>query len=628
MTEEKDQRVKDEDDNHLNQSIQKLESEGNIPDHDDDHGDDDNSDDEHAIDKTDYTAFSKEDFIVKAESLIHHHNIKEANDAYKKMRLLFDDLIKTEREALLKQFVAEGNEPRDFRPPVDELKNKFYQAYTRFLERRAEEKKLAEVEKAKNLNEKKAILQKIKDLVESDENEKSLEQLKELQRHWKQIRRVPREQMSDLWESYRFYLESFYDKLSIFNELKDLDRQKNLEAKIELIKKVDELLIEKSIKKAHILLNKYHEDFKNTGPVPRDFTEDIWNRFKEASDKVIERNKVKIEELKEQRKQNLEIKTLLCEKAEQIGQIPYKTPKDWNEKTKELELLFEQWKAIGHVPEAESDKIWKRFREAQNVFYQQRKEFYNKLNESKDDNLKNKIALCEEAEKLSSSNDFDKTTLAFIQLQDKWKTIGPVSEKHSKDVWDRFRKACDEFFNRREIHNKARKESETENLTKKEALLKSLNNLLELDKKEKDNAFKSFRDIQKQWSHIGHVPANKFHQLNKKYDKVIELISAHLGFSSEEFKQSRFKDHIASIATRSNGSFLIKDEENKIFNRIKVLRSELETFENNLGFFANSKGANKLKDQFEDKIKKTEEIIAKLESDLKTIKEIRRSNAS
>ncbi|MCO6494975.1 MAG: DUF349 domain-containing protein [Bacteroidetes bacterium] len=578
---------------------------------------------ETVADRTDYSGFSKEDFVKKAKELVFSPSIKEAHESYKKMRLLFDDIIKKEREQLLKKFVSEGNEPKDFRVPVDEFKNEFYQAYTQFLERRAEEKARAEEEKLVNLKLKNEILDKIRVITESEETENSLNELKKLQQEWRQIRRVPRENMDELWEKYRFLLDKFYDNLSIYHELKELDRQKNLEAKIELIKKAGELYEEKSsVKHSHILLNKLHEEFKTIGPVPKEFSEDIWQRFKAASDKLIERNKAFIEEQKEKRKQNLDLKTIICEKAEQIVAVEYKNSKEWNNKTAEIEALFEEWKKIGPVPEYVSDQIWKRFREAQNTFYKNRKDFFSEINQDREKNYQLKLKLCENAEKISDSNDYERTGIELIKLQEEWKTIGPVPNKYADEIWNRFRAACDAFFKRRDIHRTAMKEEEKENLKSKEALLGQLQNILDSEETDQNKILDQLRNVQKDWSKIGFVPKAKFQDINKKYENLTDSILKKYKLSGDEFKQGRLKEHYEMLAQKPNSFGALKDEERKITGRIRTLSEEIKTFENNLGFFANSKSADTLKKQFEGKISKTKEQIKQLEAELKMLRSV------
>ncbi len=582
-----------------------------------------NEDDTHT-DRTDYSSFSKADFVRRASEIVHNPDIHLTHEMFKKMRLLFDDIIKKEKEIMIKKYVEEGNEPRTFSPPPDEQKHQFYQQYTAFLERRAKEKERAEQEKMANLQKKKAILEKMKQLTESKETEHSLQELKELQREWKSISRVPREQMADLWETYKILLDKFYDNLSIFNELKDLDRQKNLEAKIDLTKKVGELMQESSIKKSHILLNKYHEDFKNIGPVPTEFSEDVWNRFKMASDILLERNKNKIEELKEIRRKNLEIKILLCEKMEQISTLTYGQAQEWASKSKEVDALFNDWKKAGPIPESISDQIWKRFREAMNQFYDNKKEYFNRFNKDKEDNYQRKIAICEKAETLSESSDYEKTAAQLIQLQEKWKTIGPVPDKYSDDVWKRFRAACDTFFKRRNINRDSIKKEEQDNYNLKSDILTKMENLLKADSQDKSDILQQLSSLQKEWNNIGHVPRNRFKKMKDQYEQVTDNILKTHQLSQDEFKKNRFKEHLEILANKPNGHLTLKVEERKIMERIKVLKSELETYSNNIEFFSNSKSADTFKKQFEEKMEKSQKQIDLLEGELKTIRQYSR----
>lgn len=602
--------------------IESLTKQGDDTEEENDLSDDEDS----QRDKTDYSSFSKEDFVNKANDLIHATEIREAHETFKKMRILFDDIIRKEREVMLKQFVADGNEARDFRPMADEHKNRFYQAYQKFLERRAAEKARAEEEKLKNLKAKKEILEKIKAIADQDESDGSLNELKELQRQWKQIRMIPKEHMQPLWESYRFALDTFYDKLSINNELKELDRQKNLEFKIELCKKVNALLEEKSIKKSHILLNKFHEDFKNTGPVPKEFSEEIWKRFKEASDEVIEQKKQQLEVVKEKRKENLSLKIVLCEKAEQLCEIPAESPKVWNERTLNLSSLFDEWKKIGPVPESNSDQIWRRFREAQQKFYDTKKAYFGKLNESKENNLLQKRAICEEAEKIANSTDFDRTTLRLIQLQEKWKSIGPVPEKYSDEIWKKFRAACDSFFKRKEGHFKEKNDAENENLKAKQAIIEKVNKLKELS--EAGEALQQLRNIQKEWNAIGFVPQKNKNQINKQYSDLVEFVYNKFNVSVEEMKQSRQKEHYETIAGMPDASDRLWKEEKRVADRIKTLNSEIETLNNNIEFFASSKGAEKLKLQVQEKIDALSSQISKLKEEIKVIRSFKNSNVA
>lgn len=601
----------------LQKSLVNLEKKGDSEDHDE------FADaEEEKRDQTDYSSFSKADFLAKAEQLVDYPNIKEAHDIFKKIRVLFDDAVKAERVIQVKEWADAGNDVREFKPAYDELKEKFYKVYTTFLEKRAEEKRLAEEEKQKNLQAKRQIIEKLKALSTQDETESVFKEVLDLQKQWKQIRTVPREHMQELWENYRFHLDKFYDNHAINNELKEKDRQKNLETKIELIKKVTLLHDEKSIKKAHILLNKYHEEFKNAGPVPgKDVAEDIWKRFKEASDKVLGEKRGQLETIKAKRNENLELKKVLCEKVEHINQLPLTTPKAWKEKGEEITAIFAEWKTIGPVPESVNDQIWKRFREAQNIFNHNKKAFFDQLNSGKDKNLELKTALCEEAEKLSESTQFDAGSKMLIALQEKWKSIGPVPENKNELIWSRFRAACDKFFKRKEEFYKVKNAGEKDNLAAKEKLIGSVNELMQSDNS--SEVFSQLKKLQQEWMSIGFVPIKVKADLQNRYSKAVDAVYKKFKQTADENKSMRVKEHYEMLSTSPNGDDKMRHEERVINDKLRMLREDAATLKNNIEFFAKSKNADALRKQIEQKIETANHQIAKLQEELKVLRSFR-----
>lgn len=604
----------------LQKNIVNLEKKGDAEEHDE------FADvEEEKRDQTDYSSFTKVDFLTKAEQLIDHPNIKEAHDIFKKIRVLFDDAVKAERVIQVKEWADAGNDVREFKPAYDELKEKFYKVYTTFLEKRAEEKRLAEEEKQKNLQAKKQIIEKLKALSAQDETESVFKEVLELQKQWKQIRTVPREHMQELWENYRYHLDKFYDNHAINNELKEKDRQKNLEAKIDLIKKVTLLHEEKSIKKAHILLNKYHEEFKNAGPVPgKDVAEDIWKRFKEASDKVLGEKRGQLENIKAKRNENLELKKVLCEKVEHINQLPITSPKIWKEKGEEIVAIFAEWKTIGPVPESVNDQIWKRFREAQNVFNHNKKAFFEQLNSGKDKNLELKTALCEEAEKLSESTQYDATSKHLISLQEKWKSIGPVPENKNEQIWSRFKSACDKFFKRKEEFYKDKNAGEKDNLVAKEKIIATVNELINNDNS--SEVFAQLKKLQQEWMSIGFVPIKVKADLQNRYSKSVDAVYKKFKQSADENKSLRVKEHYEMLSTSPNGDDKMRHEERIINDKLRMLREDAATLKNNIEFFAKSKNADALRKQIEQKIETANHQIAKLQEELKVLRSYRNNS--
>jgi hypothetical protein len=609
------------DDHSIETTITNLEKQGDSDEHDEEFEIEDEK-----KDHTDYSQFTKEDFIKKAEELIDAPNIKESHEIFKKIRVLFDDVIKAERVVQIKEWADEGKDVREFKPAYDEQKDRFYKSYAKFLEKRAEEKRLAEEEKQKNLKAKQQLLERLKDIVTNDETEKVFQEVAEIQKQWKQIRSIPRQFMQELWESYRFYLDKFYDNHSINNELKDKDRQKNLEFKIELLKKIDQLKEEKSIKKTHILLNKYHEEFRNIGPVPsKEMAEDLWKRFKATSDEILSERRAQMELVKAKRNENLELKKLLCEKAEAINHLVIENFKSWKEKSEEMTAIFEEWKAIGPVPDSFNDQIWRRFRESQNLFNHNKKLFFEKQNKGKDENLKLKISLCEQAEKITNSTQFDSGSKEMIALQEKWKSIGPVPENMNEKIWQRFRKACDTFFAKRNEFYKGKNDEEKKNQEQKEFIISAVEKLIELE----DSAmvFEALRSHQQNWMNIGFVPIKVKQELTQKYSQAVDAIYKKFKQASDENKSLRMKDHFEMLSNAPNGSEKLRQEEKLISDKMRALKESVETLNNNIGFFAKSKKADELKQQIEQKINVINSQISKLQEELKVLRQFRNNQS-
>ncbi len=569
---------------------------------------------------TDYATLSKEELVALAEKAAATDDLKEATEAVRNIRPILDNIFSDEYNAALEAYIEEGNEKDSFEYKGDELKEKFYAAYKAVQRKRAEQREHIESQKLKNLAVKREILDKLKQLTETDETENSLEQVRELQREWKKIRIVPQEFVQELWDSYRFYLDKFYDNVSINNELKELDRKKNLEIKIELCKSVSELGEEKSIKKSLILLNKYHDEWKNTGPVPQEFNEEIWKRFKEASDKIYEQKREEIAKLQEIRNQNLELKKAICERLEMLTTTQPGKPKEWIEMTKQVNELFDEWRKIGKVPREQNDVVWGRFRELRTGFFNNKNGFFKELNAEKAENLKKKTEICERAEALQGNEDWQKTGNQLKKLQEDWRKIGPVPDKLSDSIWKRFRAACDEFFNKKEEHFKGQKDEQAKNLALKTELATQLEALLNSEE-DTEVAFSKVKQIQKEWSSVGFVPFANKKDIQARFSDAMDKLYKKLKRNPEEMSGARLKEHYVEIAQLPDSRNKLKHEERRVRDKIKFLRSDIQTLQNNMGFFkqGNSKGNNPFTKQIEDKIKKANGQLERLESELKVI---------
>jgi len=574
---------------------------------------------------TDYTALSKEEVMAKAEETLHAVEVRKASETLNRLKEALDLLEKAELPAQIKAWTEAGNDPRDFKPSNDETHARFNKIMQLFREKREEERRRAEEEKLANLRKKEAVIEKMMHLVSSEENENSLKNMRDLMREWKEIRHVPKEFQEDLFKRYRFYVEKFYDNLSIFNELKDLDREKNLEIKIELIKKVEALKAETNLRKALVTLNKYHEDWKNVGPVRKEISEEVWNRFKAASDVLLSEKRAAQEALEKGKEANLSLKQLLVEKAEAAVAVLPQKAKDWGNLAKELDTLMDEWKKIGPVPKAVNVEIWNSFRAARTLFFEGRRNFFKDLNASREDNLAAKIALCEKAEKLMNAEEFTNTANELNKLQEAWKKIGPVPEAKNDEVWKRFRKAFDHFYNRKNAFFEDRRSQEADAVKEKEAVIAELESLRTIE--DGQEVFKRLKEGQQRWAKSGFVSGKTFYNLQRKYQEISDFLFAKFKKSSEEMRDSAIKDHYEVLSSAPDGRHKIQGEERKLRDRIQKLQDEVATIENNKNFFAHSKNAGEVLKQFDANIEKTRQQIERLEKELKVLRSFKNQNA-
>lgn len=593
------------------------EIEGEIP-HDDEEDEETKMIEEEESINLDYSAYTKSQLLELAVEAPKILVAREAVKRIQNIRPFFDDLLKLERQEQLHKYLEAGNEEETFEYQDDNAKNQFYDAFKMAQEARAEEKKRIESEKLKNLAAKNAIIERIKELTESDETVDSLNEIKQLQNEWKSIRVIPKPNLQELYDRYHFYLDKFYDNFAINRELKELDRQKNLGIKIDLCNKADALQSEPSLKRAFILLAKYQEEFKNTGPVPREFSEEIWSRFKSTIDEIYKQRKAQFDTIQERRVENLKLKEVLVEKARLIANhIPSKGS-EWKTNFEELNALMEEWKTIGQVPKAQNETIWHQFREQFNIFSKNRNEQFKKLNAERKTNILIKEDLCRRAEELKNSDDYILTTKELIKLQEEWKNSGSVPDSVSKAVWKRFRTACDEFFSRKQLYFENRKGEEGENLIKKQAVISELEELQKSD--DGDEVLAKLKEVQAKWNEIGFVPLKSKKDIGDKYHNLLDIIYKKFRQNRDSFKRAHLNQHYNQIASQPGGDKKLGDDERRLREKIKGLKTEIETWENNIEFFARSKNAEKFRKDIEDKIAKVNGQIENMTKELAALR--------
>ncbi|HPF51779.1 MAG TPA: DUF349 domain-containing protein [Draconibacterium sp.] len=554
------------------------------------------------------------DILAESET----HDIREDVDAIK---AVFYKNMQENEEAAKKQFIEDGGAEEDFKTEEDPYENDIKELLKDYRQIRIDHNKQLEQEKEENLQHKYEVIEKIKGLINTEESiNKTFNEFRDLQQEWREIGLVPQAKMKDLWDLYHFHVENFYDYIKINRELRDLDLKKNLEMKIKLCEKAEELLLDSSIIRAFNTLQKYHEQWREIGPVPREQKEDIWERFKAATTKINKKHQEFFESRKTEQKENLEAKTALCEKVEEINEKEIDSHKDWDQYSKEIIELQKVWRTIGFAPRKDNNKIYERFRTACDKFFDDKRDFYSKNKEEQQNNLQLKIDLCVQAESLKESTDWKKTTQDFINIQKKWKEIGPVPRKQSDVIWKRFRTACDYFFDKKSEHFSDVDTEQVDNLKLKEDLIQELKTF-KSSKDSKEN-LESLKEFQRRWSEIGHVPFKKKEEIQTKFRAEINKLYDDLNIDEEKRNILRFRTKMSSFSESSKGQNKMRFERDKYMNKMKQLESDLVTLENNIGFFANSKNAEALIADVNKKIEVTKQKIELLKEKIRVIDDI------
>jgi len=428
------------------------------------------------------------------------------------IKVRFLKLNKDDIDAELEKFILDGGNKEEYSHTDEPLEIRFKAAFNKYKENKAHHNELLERKKVENLREKSALLDELKMLISSEETlKKTYDEFKILQDKWKSIGQVPAGEITNLWNNYHFLVEKFFDKVKINKELRDLDLKKNLEAKIELCERAEELLLEPSVIKSFKMLQKFHDDWKEIGPVPQDKKDEIWERFKNATDKINLIRREHYSKIQEEQQHHYEAKIALCEKMEEIAAESSEGISDWNAKSDQVSELFKVWRSVGQAPKKLNDDIWNRFKTSMDVFFDNKKEFFGKIKDQQLENYNLKLDLCAQAEALKDSDEWRKATDQFKMLQEEWKKIGPVPRKNSEKVWKRFRSACDTFFSRKSEFFNSIRDVESDNLKLKKDLITMIQDFT--ISKEKQTNLDALKTFQRQWMEIGHVPMKVKDQL-------------------------------------------------------------------------------------------------------------------
>ncbi len=574
------------------------------------------------IEIVDYEKLTKPQLFIELKKLSEVKNVPGLDRPLKEIKVVFDGYVRDERQQAFDRYIADGGDKEGFEYHGEAVDNQFDQLHKQLREKKHQYFVDVEKSKERNLERKNTLLEELRVLVDGEETNASLEALKKIQDEWKEIGPVHQQHNKTLWANYNALITRFYDNRSIYFELKELDRKKNLKSKLAICERAEELSKLENVKEAVKELNVLHDEFKHIGPIPKEDQEPVWQRFKAASDLIYSKRKELVEQLKFQLQENLAKKEVIIGKVLEYTEFDSDRINEWNKKTKEILEIQKEWEVIGAVPKEVSKETNKKFWSTFKVFFHNKSEFFKKLEGQRKENLAKKEELVVKAEALSESSDWEKTAEELKVLQRAWKEIGPVPEKFKDSVYEKFKAACDSFFNRKREQNKEAEKEYYDNMEAKEKVLKEMEALCELD----DFGLDQVYDMQERYSSIGFVPKNAIRKMQDKYNETIDMLEKKVETAypdlAEDFK---FQVRLKKLKSGPNAGKKLNRKESDIKKKIQNLSNDITNWRTNMEFFSRSKGSQSLKGEMELKIKYAEDELETLRSQLKMIRRGKKS---
>lgn len=587
---------------------------------DEEEGDDvSNEEEEHEEEEheeeLDFDHADKDEILSKIREIKNEDNIRLLDRVLKAIKPRFDELYEISKNEALQKFVTDGNEADAFEYHGDESDKEFITLYGQLRSKRNKHYKDLENQKEDNLKKKERLLEQLREIVDGEESVNSINSVRDLQSEWKKTGPVPGAQNKTLWANYNALLDRYYDNRSIYFELKDLDRKKNMEQKQELCEKAEALNELEDMKVAIIQLNELHEEYKHIGPVPKEDQEPLWQRFKAASDAIYAKRKDYFEELKVQFEANLVKKEALIKEVEEFTSFNSDRITEWNSKTKEILDLQKRWEAIGGVPRDKAKATNKAFWNAFKGFFANKNQFFKQLESKREENLLKKQELIAQANELKDSNEWDSTAQKLKNLQAQWKDIGPVPEKVRNETYAKFKAACDHFFNRRRDQNKEKFKAYDENLSLKQQVCDQIEKLSGSKEVDLDEAY----DLIDNYTSIGFVPKNAIKKIGKRFDEVIQKLLSNDAIHEDDRMDLKNHVQLGRLRNTPGGERKIQRKEHSIRRKIATLENDIATWNTNMEFFAESATADKLKAELQGRVDAARNELEELKSQLASL---------
>ncbi len=567
----------------------------------------------------DYSHLTKAQLAELIKDLSKETNFRKIDTVLKEIKPIFDELKDKERSEALARFIKDGGVAQDFEYKGDELDNVFDANFKLIRDRRTQHFKSQEDQKHDNLQKKTELIEKLRQLLDSQESSNQFDTFKQIQQEWKSTGSVPGVQAKTVWANYHALVDRFYDNQSIYFELKELDRRKNLESKIELCTRAERLAGVEIIKDAIKELNELHHEFKHIGPVPKDDKEAVWQRFKVASDAVYARRDEFLKKLQQDLQVNFDQKNKLAEEAQEFISFQSDRIKEWNEKTKIILDLQKRWEVVGGLPRAKAKEVNKKFWSAFKQFFNNKNNFFKKLDEEREQNLQLKNDLIKQAIDLKESSDWEKTSNELKSLQQRWKEVGPVPEKFREKIFKEFKEACDYFFEQRRGQQGRLEQEQEENLVRKIAICEEL----EKSAADSSGSVELLNELQEKFSNLGFVPRKDINTIKNRYNLAVEnFIQAMPSLSEEDKNKVLLENQLIELRKDPMADRKIYQKEQAIRKKISKIENDIALWKNNLEFFSRSSNADSVRVEFNDKIKVAGDHLKQLKDQLKLLRTV------
>ncbi|MFN3840267.1 MAG: DUF349 domain-containing protein [Cyclobacteriaceae bacterium] len=574
----------------------------------------------HPADTPDYNHYTKEQLINALKELLVQTGQRNVDPVLREIRHAFEELRQRDKDAAFNRYLLDGGTPDGFAYKGDSLDLAFDQLIRQIRDKRQQYIRQQEDHKSENYKRKLELLEKIRELADSEDvRANQFDKFKQLQAEWKSIGAVPGIHAKTLWANYHALVDRFYDNQSIYLELKELDRKKNLEAKLELCMRAEKLAGVEKIKDAIRELNELHHEFKHIGPVPREEKEIIWTRFKKASDAVYARRDDYLKQLQQDLNSNLEKKLRLCDEIAVYASFQSDRIKEWNQKTREVLDIQKKWESVGGVPRSKTREINKRFWSAFKAFFSAKSAFFKTLDEQRADNLKKKEELVQRALNLRESTDWEKTSAELKILQQQWKDIGPVPDKYRDKIFNEFKLACDYFFEQKRGQRSKEETEQLNNLKAKEAVCEEMEQLV----KDGTATVEKLHELESRFSSIGFVPRKRIAPIRARYQSAVEkFVQSLTALSEDERSRLLLQNQLLDLKNDPMADRKLAVKEQTIRKKIAKIENDIALWRNNLEFFARAKNGEKVREEFNTKIDQASGHLSELKQQLKLLRTV------